>query len=106
MTINRISCQQAALMLSEQQCQLLDIRDPQSFLLGHIPKARHLNNENLDDFLLEADPDLPTLVVCYHGNSSQGAAGFLMEKDFTDVYSVDGGFTEWQQLFPAAVEPS
>jgi rhodanese-related sulfurtransferase len=27
-----------------------------------------------------------------------------MEKDFTEVYSVDGGFTEWQQLYPAEVE--
>lgn len=102
--INRISCEQAAKMLTEQDCQLLDIRDPQSYQNGHIPNSVHLSDANLDDFLLAAEPDMPTLVVCYHGNSSQGAAGFLMEKDFTQVYSVDGGFSQWRLLYPKEIE--
>ena len=43
--------------------------------------------------------DLPVLVYCYHGISSQSAAEFLNQKGFEDVYSVDGGFEACQGLF-------
>ncbi|MCV6613858.1 MAG: thiosulfate sulfurtransferase GlpE [Cellvibrionaceae bacterium] len=104
MKIERISCQVAAEKISEKICQVVDIRDPQSFAQGHIPGSQHLSDRNLDQFLHSADPDAPTLVVCYHGNSSQNAAAFLAERDFTEVYSVDGGFSHWGQLFPERIE--
>jgi thiosulfate sulfurtransferase len=42
-------------------------------------------------------------VFCYHGNSSQQAAHFLTERDFTDVFCIDGGFEVWRQLFPLQI---
>jgi thiosulfate sulfurtransferase len=44
------------------------------------------------------------VVCCYHGISSQQAAQFLVSQDFTDVYSLDGGFTQWQLQFPEHIE--
>ncbi|WDE11676.1 thiosulfate sulfurtransferase GlpE [Thalassomonas haliotis] len=85
---------------------VVDIRDPASFQAGHIPDAVHLSNESLADFLRSADPDAPVVVCCYHGISSQQAAQYLISQDFTDVYSLDGGFTEWQQVYPDDVEHS
>ena len=85
---------------------VVDIRDPASFQAGHIPNAVHLSNESLADFLRSADPDAPVVVCCYHGISSQQAAQYLISQDFTDVYSLDGGFTEWQQVYPDDVEHS
>ncbi len=82
---------------------VVDIRDPASFQQGHIPDAIHLTNDTLAEFIREADIDAPVVVCCYHGNSSQQAAQFLMSQDFTDVYSLDGGFVEWQLHFPAEV---
>ncbi|EGH30312.1 thiosulfate sulfurtransferase, partial [Pseudomonas syringae pv. japonica str. M301072] len=46
----------------------------------------------ISDFIREADLDKPLVVVCYHGNSSQSAAAYLVGQGFSDVYSVDGGF--------------
>ncbi len=96
----RISCTAARQLIEHQQCQIVDIRDEMSYRNGHVTGSQMLNNINLQDFLTDADPDLPTLVFCYHGNSSQSAAQLLAHKDFSDVYSVDGGMTEWQQLYP------
>ncbi len=104
MQFHHINCQELAQKLSEQECQLVDIRDPQSYAAGHIPDSTHLTDRTLDEFLLHADPDLATVVVCYHGNSSQQAANFLAQKDFTDVYSLDGGMEQWRHLFPQQVE--
>ncbi len=96
----RISCEAAQQLMTSKACQVVDIRDDASYAAGHVSGSQLLNNINLQDFLIDADPDLPTLVFCYHGNSSQQAAHFLTERDFTEVYSVDGGVDVWRQLFP------
>lgn len=83
---------------------VVDIRDENSYQKHHIPGAILLSNDNFTDFLREADLDAPTVVCCYHGISSQQAAQFLISQDFTDVYSLDGGFTDWQLHYPEAVE--
>jgi thiosulfate sulfurtransferase len=42
----------------------------------------------------------PVVVCCYHGNSSQSAAQFLVEQGFTEVYSLNGGFEQWKVSYP------
>jgi thiosulfate sulfurtransferase len=44
------------------------------------------------------------VVVCYHGHSSQQAAAWLAGQGFAEVYSLDGGFTEWEYRLPERVE--
>jgi thiosulfate sulfurtransferase len=47
----------------------------------------------------------PVLVICYHGISSQGAAQYLVNQGFEQVYSVVGGFDEWKRAdLPVVVE--
>ncbi len=102
MNYQRISPEQA-LALREREAQWVDIRDEASFAAGHIPECVHLDNTNLARYLIEADHDRPLIVVCYHGNSSQQAAAYLAEQGFDEVYSLDGGFTLWQSLYPTDI---
>ncbi len=46
------------------------------------------------------DFDTPVMVMCYHGNSSKGAAQYLLQQGYDVVYSIDGGFEAWQRQFP------
>ena len=85
---------------------VVDIRDPQSFAQGHISGSRHLDNHSLHDFIAQADLDQPLLVVCYHGNSSQSAAAYLVGQGFAEVYSLDGGIELWRSTYPAEVSQS
>jgi thiosulfate sulfurtransferase len=87
--------------LREQGAVIVDIRDPESFARHHISGSQHLDNHSLHDFIQAADLDLPLLVVCYHGNSSQSAAAYLASQGFAEVYSLDGGIEAWQANFPA-----
>ncbi|WP_165461575.1 thiosulfate sulfurtransferase GlpE [Atlantibacter sp.] len=82
---------------------LVDIRDPQSYAIGHAPGAFHLTNDTLINFMQETDFDMPVMVMCYHGNSSKGAAQYLLQQGYENVYSVDGGFDAWHRHFPAEV---
>lgn len=90
-------------VLNDKTHVVVDIRDETSFANGRIIDALHLTNESLANFLREADPDVPVVVCCYHGHSSQQAAQFLVSQDFTQVYSLDGGFTQWQLQYPDQV---
>ncbi len=99
-TFECINVLQASEQLA-QGAQLVDIRDPQSFAMGHAAGAQHLSNDNLADFIAGASRTEPVLVMCYHGNSSKGAAQFLLGQGFSEVYSIDGGFDAWRAAFPA-----
>ncbi len=99
---SRISPQQAQ-VLREQGAVVVDIRDPQSFAMGHISASQHLDNYTLAGFIAQADFDTPVIVSCYHGNSSQSAAAYLSSQGFTHVYSLDGGFELWRNTYPTEI---
>jgi len=80
-----------------ESVNLIDTRDSQSFALSHIPNAFNINQGNLEQYLSEVDMDMPLVVCCYHGISSQGVAQFLVERGFDEVYSLAGGFEAYQQ---------
>ncbi|MBE9396445.1 thiosulfate sulfurtransferase GlpE [Pontibacterium sp. N1Y112] len=93
-----------ALELLKKDATVADIRDQQSFVAGHMPHAVNVNNDNLHQFMQDADMDKPLLVCCYHGISSQSAAQFLVQQGFDEVYSVNGGFEAWRVDFPDQCE--
>lgn len=90
--------------LIDQGAAVVDIRDAQSYNARRINNAFNLNNDNLQDYIAQADMDKPVIVCCYHGISSQSAAGFLSHQGFDEVYSLDGGFEAWHQAFPDRCE--
>lgn len=95
-----ISAHDAHQKLSAGEARLVDIRDPQSFETAHAVGAFHLTNGTLVRFMNEVDFDTPVIVMCYHGNSSQGAAQYLVQQGYETVYSIDGGFEGWKLAFP------
>ncbi|BDU38938.1 thiosulfate sulfurtransferase GlpE [Vibrio nigripulchritudo] len=88
---------QAQQKLENGEAVMVDIRDPQSFALAHAPSAFHLTNDTIVSFMNEHEFEQPVLVMCYHGVSSQGAAQYMVNQGFEEVYSVDGGFEAWQR---------
>ena len=101
----RISPEQAQ-VLREQGAVVVDIRDPQTYALNHIKDARHLDNHNIADFIRAADLDAPVIVACYHGNSSQSAAAYVICQGCSEVYSLEGGFELWRTTYPAEISSS
>ncbi|CNB49194.1 thiosulfate sulfurtransferase [Yersinia ruckeri] len=95
-----IDIEQAYTRWKEGQTVLVDIRDPQSYKAGHTPGAFHLTNGSLPAFIQHTDVDQPVMVMCYHGNSSRGAAQYLLEQGFDAVYSINGGFEAWAKHYP------
>lgn len=101
-----IGVEQAHRRWQAGEAVLVDIRDPQSFAAGHPPGAFHLTNDSLEAFIRQHDLGHPVMVMCYHGNSSKGAAQYLLQRGFNAAYSIDGGYEAWQKAFPDAVKVS
>ncbi|NKB77121.1 MAG: thiosulfate sulfurtransferase GlpE [Gammaproteobacteria bacterium] len=97
MSFTRIDIDQAKALIQDRQANVVDVRDRASFDAGHIENARHLDNETVSDFVSSADHSVPLIVCCYHGNMSQGAAGYFGEQGFAETYSLDGGYALWEQ---------
>lgn len=94
--VKQISISEARDCLTDKKAIFLDIRDPNSYERGHIQGAIHISDANIEPFLKNADKNTTTIVYCYHGISSIGAAGFFQEQGFADVFSLGGGFEAWR----------
>lgn len=91
-------------LIEKDSVTVVDIRDLNSFQMGHITNATMLTNDNVADFLANTSQDENVVVCCYHGNSSQGAAQYLAEQGLKNVFSLDGGFEMWKLSFPELVQ--
>ena len=98
-TFTRISVHKAHEIIGSGNVTIVDIRDANSFAQGHITDARSLGDENIKAFLNETNKEKPLICYCYHGVSSQRAAGFLVEQGFKQVYSIDGGWELWKRTY-------
>ncbi|WP_404341153.1 thiosulfate sulfurtransferase GlpE [Pseudoalteromonas mariniglutinosa] len=103
MAFKHISITDTLALLGKNDVVIADIRDANSYQAGHIPDSEHLSNENIAEFMMNKEFEQPIIIVCYHGISSQGAANYLAEQGFENVYSMDGGFTGWQAQYPEQV---
>jgi thiosulfate sulfurtransferase len=103
-SFKRISANDAKTLMDQGNSQIIDIRDAMSFQASHIANATRIDNDNISQFMAQADLEAPLIVCCYHGNSSQGAANYFAEQGFKNACSLDGGFEQWKVMYPEACE--
>ena len=96
-----ISVAQTAKHIADDTATICDIRDAVSYKNGHIADSFHLTGQSMGKLLSEVPFSRPIIVVCYHGHSSQGAAQYLCQHGYEDVYSMDGGFEMWAREQPS-----
>ena len=95
----QVSVQKAQdLIINRADMVVADVRSDESFETEAIPGAVHMNMPLLQEFAERDDKNVPILVYCYHGVSSQSVAQHLISLGFQEVYSMIGGFEEWKQM--------
>lgn len=83
---------------STENAVVLDVRTPDEFSGGHLVNAVNVDwNESDAEIKLKAmDPSKTYFVYCLSGGRSSGAAGFLRESGFKEVYELGGGIMKWR----------
>jgi parallel beta-helix repeat protein len=74
---------------------ILDVRNPDEYVTGHIRNAYLIPVSNLTSRLGELDKNRTTLVYCAKGGRSATASRILVDNNFTQVYNMLGGITAW-----------
>ncbi len=73
---------------------LLDVRESQEWLAGHIDGAVHIPLGELPARVGEVPPGGPLVVICRSGNRSARAVAWLNENGF-DSLNLIGGMQAW-----------
>ncbi len=74
----------------------LDVREPNEWNLGRIPRALFLPRGNLESRIESMVPrDARVVIYCARGNRSAFAAETLQEMGYEDVQSVAEGWSGW-----------
>jgi rhodanese-related sulfurtransferase len=77
---------------------LIDVREDREWEAGHLPGAIHLGKGVIERDVEKAIPDTAALLVLYCGGGFRSAlaAKNLQDMGYTNVISMDGGFTGWK----------
>jgi rhodanese-related sulfurtransferase len=76
------------------QLTVLDVRLLAEWEGGHIPGARHVPLDQLEDHLDELDRARLVVTVCRGGQRAAQATGLLLARGF-DAKTLDGGMLAW-----------
>ena len=93
----RVNMEQAqALMASEEDYVILDVRTAEEFSQGHIPNAINIANEDIGGAEISQLPDRDQLILvyCRSGNRSKQASEKLVQLGYTNVVEF-GGIIDW-----------
>lgn len=93
--VANISAREAADIIATDDVDVVDVRDEQEWLTGHIPHARVVPLDQL-----RADPERALqrdsiIFVCARGMRSLTAAKLAERLGFSKLYSLDGGTAGW-----------
>lgn len=73
---------------------LIDVRQPEEYVAGHVPGARLIPLSELGLRLADVPTGGPLHVICATGNRSEKAVQFLRARGI-DAYNVAGGTKAW-----------
>lgn len=85
-------------VIENKKVQLVDVRTPKEYRLGHLNKAININVFSLF-FNVEAlrlNKTQPVYIYCRSGVRSANAAKRLKNLGFTKIYDLKGGINAWK----------
>ena len=89
---------QATQLINHDDAVVVDVREENEYLKGHIVNSIHVPlgylNERMKE--LEKYKDKPIIVGCRSGQRSGQACATLKKNGFENVYNLSGGVLAWQ----------
>jgi sulfur-carrier protein adenylyltransferase/sulfurtransferase len=100
--VRRISAQELAAQLGRSEVTLIDVREPDEFARGHLPRAINLPLTQIEQQGLGLPHEATTIFMCRSGVRSLKACALARRAGLREPLQLEGGLLAWK----AAVEPS
>ena len=86
-------------MESGERFLLVDVREDNEWMKGHLPGARHMGRGVIERDIEKSVPETGTKLVLYCGGGFRSAlvADNLQKMGYTNVESMDGGWRGWTE---------
>ncbi|HET7474991.1 MAG TPA: rhodanese-like domain-containing protein [Dermatophilaceae bacterium] len=88
---------------ADEKVRVLDIRQESEYREGHVRGAVHIELGEIRAALDRLD-DVPTVIMCGHGERAMGAASLLRGAGFTRVSVLAGGPRDWADAHGLGLE--
>lgn len=88
------------LQQKKNQVKMIDVRQPDEFTgeLGHVGGAELIVLDTLPSQLGNLPKDQTIVFICRSGGRSANATAYALMNGFTNVYNMQGGMLNWNQL--------
>lgn len=88
---------QDAVFLINKNAFILDVRESSELNHGIIKDSKHINFSSVQTSLdsIKKYSERPTIVYCKSGSRSATISNILSKNNFSEVYSMKGGFEAW-----------
>ena len=106
--IENISASDAKDKLNDPNVQFIDVRDKESFSIGTIGNAIHMDKAFLEFYLAEGspleneffknNPDKEYVVFCGVGGQGTLATKTMQDMGVKNVKNITGGIAEWEKI--------
>ncbi|HEX21452.1 MAG TPA: rhodanese-like domain-containing protein [Actinobacteria bacterium] len=83
--------QEEMAQLMKEGVPLIDVRRPEEYKSGHVPGAKLVPLGTLSAAAANWDKQKKIIVICQTGSRSAGAANYLVNQGFTNVYNFPRG---------------
>jgi rhodanese-related sulfurtransferase len=92
--VPQIDIDEAAALLADGSASVIDVRQPEEYVEGHVPGAPLIPLGEVGERIAEVPSDGPLLVICRSGARSNKAAEHLRAQGI-DARNVVGGTMAW-----------
>lgn len=89
---------------ARHELQILDVREPFEWKMGHIEGAQHIPMGEIATRLDDIADNKSLVAVCRSGNRSAQVTQFLRDKGFK-IENLDGGLKAWAKAGLPVVSP-
>lgn len=95
---NSLSTTQATQLINREDALVVDVREPDEYVSGHLPESRNIPAGQIGERIGELDghKDKPLIVVCQTGTRSTGVCKQLIAQGFAQARNLEGGIAGWR----------
>lgn len=97
--IKEIDTRTAVQLINYQEALVLDVRDDSEFTAGHLPNAKHIPAEKIEERWAELQKfkEKPVVMIYRSGVRSHNASQVLKKNGFSQVVNLMGGIDSWKR---------